>query len=120
VLALAPWVLQVVERFDPLYFRVIAALSILTTTAFLITLILRGIALGRNEALHATKPKPEQTTGGLLAVYITLGVITSIVWCGGLTGLLVSGVQSSQPERSYDRYENTYDSRDRELDRRYY
>ncbi len=127
VLAIAPWVLDLADRFDPLYYRIIAALSILMTTTFLITVILRGIALARNQQLHATKPKAERTPGGLLAVYISLGVITSIVWCAGLSGLLVSGVESNNPyERSAPSYQDDdydYDSYESSRDRtnnRYY
>ncbi len=102
VLALIPWVLNVVEDFDALYFRIVAALSILATTALLIGVVIRAIALGRNEALKLTAPAKTQTPGGLLAIYITVGVITSIVWCVGLTAFLVDGIQSSYPNSRND------------------
>lgn len=97
VLAIAPWVLQVISDFDPLYFRIVAALSILATTALLIGTVIRAIAVGHNDNLKLTAPKKEPTSGGLLAIYITVGTITAIVWCIGLTAFLVDGIQSSYP-----------------------
>jgi hypothetical protein len=109
VLALVPWVLQIVDRFDPLYYRIIAALSILATTSFLIAIVIRGIAVGKDEALKLTAPKPTPHSGGMLAIYISIGVITGFVWLSGLTAFLVSGVQSTspyQPSRYNDRIRN--------------
>ena len=99
VLALIPWVLQVVTNFDPLYYRVVAALSILATASFLIALILRGIAIGHKPQLTGTAPRKNPTTGGLLAMYITAGSITALVWFGGFIGFVVSGVDTSTPHR---------------------
>ena len=108
IATLAPWVLQVVERFDPIYFRVIAALAIFSSTAFLIAIILRGIALARHSELALTKPVSKQIPAGLLTIYIVVGSIAAMVWCAGLTGFLVSAVESNQPagtrDRSYNRY----------------
>lgn len=98
VISLVPWVLNLFDDFDPLYFRIVAALSILATTAILIGFVVRGIAAGRNENLKLTAPKKNPAPGGLLAIYITVGVITAIVWCTGLTAFLISGIQSSTPK----------------------
>ena len=95
VATLAPWVLQIVVNFDPLYFRIVAALSILTTASFLISLILRGIALGHTPALKTTAPVSQPIPGGLLAIYIVVGVLTSFVWMGGFVGFVASGVEAS-------------------------
>lgn len=105
LISVAPWVLEVVERFDPLYFRIVAALSILATTALLISLVLRTIALSHNESLKLTGPEKNPTSGSMLTIYIIIGVITAIVWCVGFTAFLVSGVQSTSPY--YRGYENT-------------
>jgi hypothetical protein len=102
VIALAPWVLDVFGDLDPLYFRIVAALAILTSTVFIITIILRSMALARYTELQATKPVPTPMSNGLLAIYITLGVITAMVWCSGMTGFIVSAVESNAP--SYNRY----------------
>lgn len=103
VLSLIPWVLQIVDTFDPLYFRIVAALSILATASFLIALILRGIAMGRTPTLKNTRPVPSKTPGGMLAIYITLGSIAAMVWFVGFTSFLVDGVRSSQPVRHSDK-----------------
>tara|TARA_Y100000114_G_scaffold154645_1_gene177082 strand:- start:13770 stop:14606 length:837 start_codon:yes stop_codon:yes gene_type:complete len=107
VLAVTPWVLQVVETFDPLYYRVIAALAILTTASFLIALILRGIALAQHNELHATKPVSEPMPNGLLVIYIITGTITAMVWMAGLTGLLVSGM-TTQAKTSTPTHDTRY------------
>ncbi|MFZ1301300.1 MAG: hypothetical protein WAQ27_01825 [Candidatus Microsaccharimonas sp.] len=107
VLALAPWVLEVVSEFSPLYYRIVAALSILGSTLFIIALIIRGIALAHNPELAATKPVAKPIPGGLLAIYITVGTIAAIVWCSGFAGFIISAVQSSQPsydKSNYNRY----------------
>lgn len=117
VLAVAPWILQVVEKFDPLYFRIVAALAILAATSFLITLVLRGIAVGHNAELAKQMAPKKQIPGGLLAIYITVGVIASMVWFSGFIGFIVSAADASKPprtERLYDRsYDNDYDSSNR-------
>ena len=105
ILAVAPWVLHVVNHFDPAYFRVVAALSIFSSTAFLIALILRGIALAHDSALQSTKQTFKPIPAGLLAIYITAGTIAAMVWCGGLSAFIVSAVQSGQPnDSSNNRY----------------
>lgn len=112
VLSLIPWVLQVVEDFDPLYFRIVAAITILATAAFLIALIMRGIATGHRPELKATAPAKHPVSGGLLAIYITTGSIAALVWSSGFTGFLVSGIQSSNPSQQQQsdnhRYQNRY------------
>lgn len=102
VVSVAPWVLHVVPDFDPLYFRVVAALSILAATSLIISVVLRAIALGRNDNLKLTAPQKHPIPGGLLAIYITLGVITAMVWSSGLTAFLVSGFQASYPSSNYN------------------
>lgn len=102
VLSLIPWVLQVVDKFDPLYFRIVGALAILATTSLLISVVVRSIAVGHNESLKLTAPTKQPVSGGLLAIYIITGVVTAIVWCAGLTGFLVSGVQSATPDSRYE------------------
>lgn len=97
IVALSPWVLDVVPEFNSLYFRIIAALSILASTAFIITVILRGIALSRNKELKATGPVSSPIPGGLLAIYITVGTIAAMVWSTGFVGFLVSAVESGRP-----------------------
>jgi hypothetical protein len=103
--ALAPWVLDVLGRVDPLYFRIVAALSILATTSLIIGIIIRGIALAQNDSLKRTRPEQQKIPGGLLAIYISVGVITAIVWSTGFTNFLVNGVQSTYPYGTYDRYD---------------
>jgi hypothetical protein len=101
VVGLAPWVLQIFTHFDPLYYRIIAALSILATAAFLIGLILRGIALGHSSTLKTTAPAKQPASGGMLAIYITVGTLTAFVWFAGFIGFIVSGVDSSTYHSDY-------------------
>lgn len=101
VIALIPWVLNVVDNFDELYYRIIAALAILATTTLLIGIVIRAIATGRDETLKLTAPAKTPTPPGLLAIYITVGSLAAIVWCIGLTAFLVDGIQSSYPDSQY-------------------
>ena len=106
VIALIPWVLQLWTPLDPFYFRIVAALSIFASASFLIAIILRSIALARHTELNASKPVTTPIPSGLLAIYITVGTITAMVWCAGLGGFLISAVEASHPvtSRSYNRY----------------
>ena len=106
VIALIPWVLQIFSSFDPFYYRIIAALSIFSSTAFIITVIVRGIALNRHTNLAATKPVSQPIPTGLLTIYIVVGSVAAMVWCAGLGGFLISAIQTSQP--TYDRGYNKY------------
>lgn len=103
IIVIAPWVLNAFPVFEPLYFRIVAALSILTSTIFIIAIILRGIALARHPELKATIPVTKPIPAGLLAIYIAIGSIAAMVWCGGLVAFLVSAVDTSRPDYSpYD------------------
>lgn len=104
VITVAPWILKVVDKFDPLYFRVVAALAILAATSFLITLVLRGIAISHNVELKKRVAPEHQIPGGLLAIYITIGVIASMVWFSGFIGFIVSAADSSRPPHNEHLY----------------
>ena len=95
VLGLVPWALDLFAPLSQEYFRFIAALSILTATAYLVAIILRSIALGNNSQLLATRSAAGKTPGGMLAVIITIGTITAIVWMFGSIVLIVDGVRST-------------------------
>lgn len=92
VISLIPWVLKVVPQFDPLYFRIVAALSILSAASFLITLILKGIAKSKHDEIAQ---KPQALPSGMLAIYIVVGVITATVWNFGFFSLIEAGSNSS-------------------------
>ena len=99
--ALVPWVLNIVDAFSPLYFRSIAALSILASASFLVSLILRGIAQSKDPSLkkkeHAIIPN------GLLAIYIVVGIITATVWMIGVSELIDQGAtQNTTPYSNYN------------------
>jgi hypothetical protein len=111
VASLVPWVLHIVGnsgRFDPFYFRLVAALAILASTVFIITVILRAIALARQPELKQTKPASKPIPQGLLAIYITVGVITALVWWSGLAGFVITAIESSQPVYQGSGYSNRY------------
>ena len=101
LVAIAPFVLKVVPHFDPLYFRVVAALSILSSASFLITLILRSIA--RNKQPELKTQKHHDLPNGMLAIYIVTGVITAIVWNVGLAALIDSGSRANTPPAHYQK-----------------
>lgn len=105
IVVLSPWVLEVVPEFNSLYFRIVGALSILASTVFIITVILRAVALSRNNELKATSPVTHPIPGGLLAIYITVGTIAAMVWSTGFVSFLVSAVESGRP--AYTPYSNS-------------
>lgn len=103
LLVLAPWVLQVIPQFDPLYFRIVAALAILSSTSFLIALILRGIARNKNPELIQKIAQPN-LPNGMLAIYILVGIMTAIVWNTGLFTLVENGSSASRSHTPHTRY----------------
>ena len=108
VLTLIPWVLDLFAELDPVYYRVLAALSILATTAYMVAIIIRGIATSNDPSLKLVNQDGDKVSGGMLAIYITLGTVASFVWFIGFVALLVTGVQSSSPTPSTDRdYRNS-------------
>lgn len=97
IAVLTPWVLQIYTSFDPLYYRVVAALTILAATSYLIGIVMRGIAISKDKTLKLSAPERHPVSGGLFSIYIIAGVITGLVWFGGFTAFLISGVQASNP-----------------------
>lgn len=110
-LVLTPWVFKIVANFDPLYFRVVGALTIMASTLLMVTAITRAIALSSNPKLKATKPADEPLPGGLLAYYIVLGIFIVIVWLGGMVSLIVDSAQREY--RDVQRYEQEYEVKPR-------
>lgn len=107
-IALVPWVFDVVDWFDPLYYRIIGALTILGTTTFLIGMILRAIAIAKSPALKAEAQAAARLNvpGGLLAYYIPIGVISIFIWMGGAGSFISS---ASSDSRYFDNQDNSYD-----------
>lgn len=100
-LALVPWVLNLFGNLDSLYFRIVSAITIVAATTFLTALILRGIVVARQPALKVKQASTEPAvSGGMVAIYVTIGTITSIVIFAGLIGFLVSATQSALPDRT--------------------
>jgi hypothetical protein len=106
---LTPWVLGFGEVLDPAYFRGVGALAILISTVFLVAVIFRGIAVSRPGYVKPAVHQSTRVSGGLLSIYITLGVITAIVMCAGFTSFIVSAVESSYPDGYYSN-DGLYDS----------
>lgn len=97
LVALTPWVLKVVPNFDPLYFRIVGALSILASASFLIAFIFRGIATSKDASLPK-QPQQHNLPGGLLAIYIIVGIVTAIVWNVGFASLIDSGSRANETQ----------------------
>ncbi len=113
-ISLVPWVFAVVDTFDPLYFRIVAALSILVGTLMIIALILRTIAKSRSKDIQAEVKRTAahaHLPGGMLAYYITVGVLTSMIWFGGMIAFIADGVNTSREDTYdlYDDYPSKYD-----------
>lgn len=101
IVSAIPWVLKVAESFDASYFRIIAALSILSTTAYMVAIILRGIALAKDPSLtNSSHLVKEGTPSGLMAYYVTLGAITAILWLTGFSYLAHDGLNAARTVRT--------------------
>lgn len=96
-LLMTPWVFQVVERFNPLYYRIAGALTILMVTLFMVSIIIRSIANSQIEKVQGAKSKSKEAAhksipGALLAYYIGVGLVVGVMW---LVGMLIFIVASS-------------------------
>ncbi len=101
LITLIPWVLAITPLLEPLYFRIVAALSILSSVSFLIALILKSIATSKDPSLKQSTPRHE-LSNGMLAIYIVVGIITSITWNVGLFSLLDDGSAVTNSEVQYN------------------
>jgi len=111
-LALVPWVFSDNPSWlGSFYYRLIGAITILGATSLSLSVIFNRIAVSQNPALKQPKPR-QDIPGGLLAIYIVIGVVVGFSWLFGLSALIVSASQVDRPTRTHynnSRYYNTYD-----------
>ncbi len=106
--ALIPWIVLDATALTDLYFRVVAALTILGATALVVTVIVRRIAIAQDHNLLQTRPKAERISGGMLAVLITVGTFVAFAWMFGFAAFVFQSLQSTydQNRTTYPRYED--------------
>lgn len=100
-LLVVPWiVIDDTAALDAFYFRAIAAAGILTATALVVTAIVNRIAAGQHASLRHAKPS-EHIPGGMLAIYINVGVLVALFWLFGFANLVVDATQINDPDSYY-------------------
>jgi len=107
-LSVLPWILvDDSSNFVALYYRVVAALSILASTLFVVTAIIQRVALGQ----QPTKVKKVSAPGGIVAIYVVTGVIVLWVWLGGFVSFTSSAARVDQPAQTeYEYQEPKYET----------
>ena len=114
-LLIVPWlVVPGADVLNGLYFRSIGATAILATTALSLSIIINRIAIGKNPELKKTRPTNPPVATGILAIYITIGIIVACYWIYGLTTLVFDAALLDKPapaptETFYEDYDyDTY------------
>lgn len=93
VASLLPWILAGDKTvFGDLYYRIIAAISIVIVTMVIITAIMNRItAYQRPDSRPAKSPS---MSGGLVAIVATVGTITAMFMMGGIAVFVVAATNS--------------------------
>ena len=101
VIALIPWLFTTdLRTLGDLYYRIIGAISILFATAFSLAVIFNRIAASQHK-VHTKKAQPA-TPGGLVAIYITIGIVTSFYWMIGAFALLITANTKNYSDSYYE------------------
>lgn len=93
-LALTPWVFDISAQ--SIYFRIVGALTILSVTLLIVSVVIRQIAVSQSKKLQAeskVNKSYDPIQGGLLAYYVIVGCIVSIVWFVGMISFIASSSQ---------------------------
>lgn len=107
---LAIWILVGSEGLDPLFYRGLGAISILAATALIVLAIIRRITVSKQPELASMKPHHPATPGGMVAIYVVVGVITAMIWFVGFAALMVSGTYSGFEGSTRSPYYDSSDS----------
>lgn len=91
---LATWILLDEGVLGDLFYRGVAAVSILAVTVLIVTIIVSRILISKHpELAHRAAGQP--IPGGMLAIYITVGVIVALYWFGGFVALLIAATRAT-------------------------
>lgn len=112
---LIPWVFaHTASDLGSFYYRLIGAITILTATTLSLTVIFNRIAVSQHPELLKTRQPHQNIPGGLLAIYIVIGVIAAYAWSFGLASLIgsASSVDRVQTQTQYNQYNQSQFRRD--------
>jgi len=104
-LALIPWIFVHPVDLGDFYFRLVSALTVFAGTALSLSIIFNRIAISTRAELRTPAQKPQQTPGGLVAVYIVVGTLTAFFWFYGFIAFVGQATQRSYDRPYYDRYQ---------------
>lgn len=108
---LIPWVFAPhVEWLGSFYYRVIGAITILGATTLSLSVIFNRIAVSQKPELAKHTQVKESLPGGMLAIYIVVGIIVAYAWLYGLVTLIASAATVNRPANYYN--SRSYDYRD--------
>jgi hypothetical protein len=82
---------------DAFYYRAVGAAGILAATSLVITAIVNRIAVGQKAALRV-QPKHAPIPGGMLAIYINVGIIVAFFWLYGFFAFMIEASQNNTPQ----------------------
>lgn len=100
---IVPWIVLDQGILPELYYRLVAAASILAATTLSVTAIVRTIAVAQHPELKATGPVHEPYRGGMLGILITVGVVVALFWLYGMFAIIGSASTTSY-DTPYDYY----------------
>ena len=108
---LLPWIFNISEDFNVMYFRIATTLSVLAATSLIISAIIRYIATsqlkGKGLAVTDKLPSAYSTLpNGLKVLYVLLFVVVASIWFYGTIRLISD--TSTSISRSADSYDTKY------------
>ena len=102
---LIPWVFtHTPADLGSFYYRLIGALTILAATALSLSFIFNKIAVSQHPELIEIRQTRVSLPGGMLAIYIVIGVIAAYAWSFGLLALIGSAASVDRARTPYTPY----------------
>ena len=105
---LIPWVFtHTPADLGSFYYRLIGALTILAATALSLSFIFNKIAVSQHPELIEIRQTRVSLPGGMLAIYIVIGVIAAYAWSFGLLALIGSAASVDRARTPYTPYSDS-------------
>jgi hypothetical protein len=107
-IVLIPWVFaHTPSDLGSFYYRLIGALTILAATALSLSVIFNRIAVSQHPELTKINQTRVSLPGGMLAIYIVIGVIAAYAWSFGLFALIGSAASVDRARAPYTPYSDS-------------
>ena len=105
---LVPWVFtHTPSDLGSLYYRIVGAITILAATTLSLSVIFNRIAVSQHPELGKNLNTRINLPGGMLAIYIVIGVVAAFTWSFGLFALIGSAASVDRVQAPYNYYNDS-------------